>query len=205
MGEFRRAVAACPHERGLRLELARALFMAQRLEEARKFAEQVLADHPRNVTALLLRANALYLQGEEADAVATFQRVIEIDPKNEEAVYALGRVYYQQNRFEPAVANLANLLMKRGENEKAFQLASEAAVRNPASARNFYLTGKALARLEKPDLAVKWLKQSTELDPTYPEPRYLLGQTLLKLGKKEEAQREFQAFEEVRAKPRPRR
>jgi tetratricopeptide (TPR) repeat protein len=79
-------------------------------------------------------------------------------------------------------------------------------MRNPSSARNFYLTGKALAQLEKLDLAVKWLKQSVELDPAYAEPRYLLGQVLMKKGLKEEAVREFKAFEEIRAKtPRQRR
>ncbi len=258
--DFRRALDACPQQQALRLELARALFMLQRFDEAQKLARAVLADDAHSIPALLLLANSLYLSGEEPEAVATFQRVIEIDPKNGDAIYSLGRVYYQQNRFEQAItqfrrlleldpksykaydnlglcyealgkedeairhflqaldlvykdhpeydwpyANLANLLLKRGENQKAFQLASEAAVRNPASARNFYLTGKALSRLEKLDLAVKWLKQSVELDPTYPEPRYLLGQVLMKLGKAEEAQREFQAFEDVRSKPRPRR
>ena len=254
--EFRRAVDACPHERGLRLELARALFMAQKFDEAFD-----LAGHfPRDPAALLLRANILYLRGEDAEAVQTFLRAIELDPQNENAVYSLGRVLYQQNRFEPAIAqfrrvleldpksykafdnlglcyealgkedeairhflkaldlvykdhpdydwpyaNLANLFLKRGENEKAFQLASEAAVRNPASARNFYLTGKALARLEKLELAAKWLRQSTELDPGYPDPRYLLGQVYQKLGRQDDAAREFKAFEEARSKPRPRR
>ncbi|HYM13282.1 MAG TPA: tetratricopeptide repeat protein [Bryobacterales bacterium] len=104
------------------------------------------------------------------------------------------------------MSDLANLLLKRGENDKAFQLAAEAAERNPTSARNFFLTGKALVRLEKLELSVKWLKRSIELDPNYPEPHYLLGQAYQKLGQKENAQREFPTFQAISAKlPRSRR
>ncbi len=258
---FRLALDSCPQQPALGVELARALLMARRFEEAEKAAREAVAANPRMVPAWLVLANTLYLIGKENQAERAFLRAIDLDPTNEDVLYSLGRVYYQQNRFELAVAqlqrvlalnpmsykawdnlglcyealgreddairhflkaldlvyqdhrgydwpyaNLANLLLKRGENEKAFQLASEAAVRNPASARNFFLTGKALSRLEKLDLAVKWLKQSIELDPAYPDPRYLLGQVFMKQGLQEAAQREFAAFEQVRVKaPRRRR
>ncbi len=294
-GEFQRAFDTCPQQRVLLLELARALTLARRFDDAaraakeflsvqpgseqallvlanihfmrQQFAEcqsvanRVLATNRKNVAALKLKANAQYLGGEEPAAVETFLGVIQIDPKDEEAIYSLGRIYYQQNRFDPAIAqfrrvleldpksykaydnlglcyealnkeddairhymkaldlvhkehreydwpyaNLANLMLKRGENEKAFQLAAEAAERNPQSARNFFLTGKALVRLEKAQLSLKWLERSAELDPAYPEPHYLLGQVYMKLGRREDAQRELQIFQEISSKsPRQRR
>ena len=39
--------------------------------------------------------------------------------------------------------------MKMDRNRKAFDVAAEAAQRGPANVRNFYLAGKALARLER--------------------------------------------------------
>ena len=293
--EFRRALAGCPEQRILLLELARALtaerkfteavdaareflgvqpgseagllvlanthFMALEFPRCLEVVERLLTANPRHRAALTMKANAQYLGGDEAAAEQTFLALIELDPNSEESNYSLGRIYYQQNRFQPALArfqrvlqlnplsfkaydnlglchealsqddqairhylkalelvhkdhrdydwaygNLANLMLKRGEDEKAFQLAAEAADRNPASARNFFLGGKALGRLDKLDLAIKWLRQSAELDPGYAEPRYLLGQMYQRLGRKAEAEQELKTFEEIQARqPRRRR
>ena len=84
-------------------------------------------------------------------------------------------------------------------------MAAEAARRNPNSARNFFLTGKALANLKKDKLSVRWLKRATELDPQYREAHYLLARAYQKLGNKEDAEREVTKFGEVAAKPTSRR
>jgi Flp pilus assembly protein TadD len=119
---------------------------------------------------------------------------------------ALELVHKDHLEYDWAHANLANLLIKLGDDRQAFQFAAEAAHRNPNSPRNFFLGGKALAKLNRHELAVKWLRRAVELDANYPEPRYLLAQTLRKLGRNEEAQRELKAFQELQARiPRDRR
>jgi tetratricopeptide (TPR) repeat protein len=97
-------------------------------------------------------------------------------------------------------ANLANLLINQADYKQAFNLATEAAQRNPNSARNYYLVAKALTHLDQSERSFRWLRRSIELDPEYPEPRYLLAQLLRKQGKTDEAQEEFARFKELRAK-----
>jgi len=84
--------------------------------------------------------------------------------------------------YDWVYANLANLLLEKGDAEKAFAAASKAADRNPYSARDFYLGGKALAALGKNDLSANWLERSASLDPKYPEPLYLLARVYTQLG-----------------------
>jgi tetratricopeptide (TPR) repeat protein len=100
-------------------------------------------------------------------------------------------------------ANLADFFLRRNQNEKAFQLGAEAATRNSGSARNCFLTGKALVRLDNQDLSVRWLERTVEFDPQYADALYVLGQTYRKLGREVDATRAFERFKEA-AKSRPR-
>ena len=106
--------------------------------------------------------------------------------------------------YDWAHANLADFFLRRNEYEKAFQLATEAAQRNPGSARNCFLTGKALVRLDKHDLSVRWLERAVEIDPDYTEALYVLGQTYRKLGREADARRLLARFAEA-SKKGPRR
>lgn len=113
---------------------------------------------------------------------------------------ALDLVHTAHREYDWPYANFANFLINRGSYRQAFDLAAEAAERNPNSARNFYLAGKALFELKQVDKSVRWLTQSVTLDPQYPEPHYLLGRVYREQGKKDEAQREFSVFQELRQK-----
>ena len=75
-----------------------------------------------------------------------------------------------------------------------------AANRNPASARNFYLGGKALEKLGKTGLSLNWLQRSSALDPNYPQPLYLLALIYHKLGKEQESAEARKKFLEAQAK-----
>lgn len=200
-------------------------YLASEDPEAIQTLQTAIEIDPKDEEALYSLGRIYYQQNRFEPAIAQFKRVLELNPKSYKGYDNLGLCYEALNQDQEAIghytkaldlvhkdhpdydwpyANLANLMLKRGEDEKAFQLAAEAAQRNPNSARNFYLTAKALSRLDKADTAIKWLKQSIELDPIYPEPRYLLGQLYSKRGMKEEAQKELQVFQELQAKQ-PRR
>jgi len=83
---------------------------------------------------------------------------------------------------------------------RIFAAASKAADRNPHSARNFYLGGNALCKLEKTDLCVNWLERSALLDPSYPEPLYLLAKAYGQLGRPQKAKEALEKFRELKAK-----
>ena len=84
-------------------------------------------------------------------------------------------------------------------------LAAQAADRNPNSARNLYLGAKALCQLEKTDLCLNWLQRSSALDPSYPEPLYLLSRVYRKLGQDGKAKEVEARFLELKEKQPDRR
>ncbi|MDQ6666356.1 MAG: tetratricopeptide repeat protein [Acidobacteriota bacterium] len=176
---------------------------------------------PRNAELHYALGRIYYQESRPEPASEQFNKTIEIDPASYKAWDNLGLCYQALNRDPEAIraflkalelvhethrdyewpyANLADLLIQKGDYEKAFELAAEASERNPRSARNFYLTGKALVKLNKLDLAIRWLKRATEVDQNYPEAHYLLARIYREKGQVEEGKRELRQFEEARAK-----
>ena len=84
-------------------------------------------------------------------------------------------------------ANFADLLIKLGNYPRAFDLAAEAAQRNPDEPRNFFLAGKALVQLGRDDVSVRWFEQAIALNADYPEPHYVLSQVYRRLGREADA------------------
>ena len=238
-----------------RLTLANAYLMAQKFPEARTACESALRLAPDDPSGLKLRGNIEYLVGEFEHAESTFVGLLDRHPNDEEAAYMLGRIYYMEGRIDYALgqfqrvlkvnpqsykaydnlglcyqargetelatryfltaikmvetdhpdydwpyANLAELLLDNNDAEKGFAAASKAADRNPYSARNFYLGGKALWKLQKIDLCVNWLERSVALDPSYPEPLYLLSKAYAQTGQEEKARQTLEKFREAKAK-----
>ena len=97
-------------------------------------------------------------------------------------------------------ADFAELLLRLGSNQKAFDLAAEAADRNPRAPRNYFLAGKALEQAGALSRSLVWLKQSAAMDPNYPDPHYLLARVYRRLGQKDAARQEDQIFEDLMAK-----
>ena len=60
-------------------------------------------------------------------------------------------------------------------------------------------------KLGKEELSLRWLERSVQLDPSYPEAYYLLGQTYRKLGREEDAAKALDKFRELNKQPRRRR
>lgn len=217
----RRVLEAEPNNIAALTLKANADYLLGQEEPAEHTFLRVIELDPKNEEAIYSLGRIYYQQNRFEPAIARFKSVLELNPgfykaydnlglcyeaihKDREAIEhyirALELVYKGHPEYDWPYANLANLLLKRGENEKAFTLAAEAAQRNPNSARNFYLTARALSRLGRPELAIKWLKRSIELDATYAEPHYLLAQLYSKRGLREQSEKEFEVFQEIRTK-----
>lgn len=196
------------------------LYLLARDQEGIAVLEEVLKREPGLLDAHYALGRIYYFDGRHQQAVEHLEAIVRADPAHYRAWDNLGLALEGVGRLDDAVqahlkaialvatahrhydwayANLAELLMKQNQNRRAFDLAVEAVERNPASARNAYLAGKALIRLEQPTPAERWLRRSTELDPNYAEPHYLLGQLLVRAGKKELADRAFARFKALRA------
>ncbi len=181
----------------------------------------LLEAHPQNQEAPYMLGRIYYQEGLLDQATGQFERLLKLNPASYKAFDNLGLCYAAKGddekamrymltavkltqtdhpEYDTAYADLAELLLKTGDAPKAFSAASKAADRNPNSARNFYLGGKALDQLGKVDLSLNWLQRSAALDPTYPEPQYLLARIYRKLGKTEEADAAQKKFLELRGK-----
>jgi tetratricopeptide (TPR) repeat protein len=179
----------------------------------------LLDKHPEDEEGPYMLGRIYYQEGRVDHATGQFQRVLKLNPKSYKALDNLGLCYQSLGdtelatryfltaiklvdkdhpEYDWAYANLASLLLDKGEDEKAFAFASKAADRNPNSARNFYLGGKALGKLGKNELCVNWLERSVSLDPNYPEPLYLLGRVYAQLGQQDKAKAALEKFQALK-------
>jgi tetratricopeptide (TPR) repeat protein len=215
--------AVLKRERNLTAALklkANLLYLMGDFPNAEQIFLTVIERAPEDLEATYMMGRIYYQEGRVEQAMGLFLRVLRADPKAYKAYDNLGLCYEALNQPEEAIrhflasiklvetahpeydwpyGNLANLLINRGDLDQGFSAAVKAAKRNPRSARNAYLAGKALAKLELPDLALKWLERSAELDPNYSEALYLLGQTYRKVGQKEKSEEAMKRFQQVRA------
>jgi len=195
-------------------------YLSGHLDQAFNTFIALLDKHPNDEEGAYMLGRIYYQEGRIEQASGQFQRVLRINPKSYRAFDNLGLCYQSLGdsematryfltaiklvendapEYDWAYANLANLLLEKGDAEKAFAAASKAADRNPQSARNFYLGGKALAALGKNDLSANWLERSVALDPKYPEPLYLLTRVYTQLGQAEKARVALEKFRVVKA------
>ncbi len=181
----------------------------------------LLESHPENQEAPYMLGRIYYQEGLVDQAMGQFQRLLKLNPASYKAYDNLGLCYEAKSdenqairhllasikltekdhlNYDLAYADLAELLLKTGDPEKAFGAASKAAERNPYSARNFYLGGKALEQLGKHELCLNWLRRSAALDPNYPEPQFLLARVYRRVGDPAKADAAQKTFLELRAK-----
>jgi len=206
---------------------AKALYLLARDAEAEDTLKRASARAPDDAEIPYSLGRIYYQQSRHAEAAEMFRRATAIDARDYKAwdnlglaSEALGDVAQAQQHYQKAIslvykdhpeydvvyANFADLLIKLGNFQRAFDLAAEAAQRNPGEPRNFFLSGKALVQAGRSDLAVRWFEQAIKLDAEYPEPHYLLSQAFRKLGRIADADRELKSFEAASARaPKERR
>jgi tetratricopeptide (TPR) repeat protein len=108
-------------------------------------------------------------------------------------------VYKNHPHYDVIYADFAEFLLRYGDSQKAFSAAGEAATRNPHEPRNFFLAGKAAEQAGKYDVSIRWLTNAVELDPTYPDPHYLLARIYRRTGNMKAAAEESDKFEALSA------
>jgi tetratricopeptide (TPR) repeat protein len=206
---------------------AKALYFLHRDAEAVDVLKQAAARAPSDAEIPYDLGRINYQLGRHADAATAFRQATTLEPGAYKAwdnlglamealgdvasarqhyLKALALVHKDHPRYDVVYANFADLLIKQGDYRRAFDLAAEAAERNPDEPRNFFLAGKALVQLGRDDVSIKWLEQAARLNPDYPEPLYVLAQTYRRLGRSEDAARTLTAFQAASARtPRERR
>ena len=206
---------------------ARALYLLARDADAEATLKRAAARAPDDAEIPYNLGRIYYQQSRHKEAADAFRRATALDPRAYRAwdnlglasealgdvaqaqqhyLKALALVHKDHPRYDVVYANFAELLIKLGDPQRAFDLAAEAAQRNPDEARNFFLAGKALVQLGRSDVSVRWFEQAIKLNADYPEPHYLLAQAYRKLGRAEDADRALKSFQAASARaPKERR
>ncbi len=218
---FEEALGICPQRARVLIPLAQTRILLGDEAAAETHLREVLSLDARNAAALYSLGRLYYSQGRYPEAVTHLSRLIELEPANFRAHDNLALCYdiLQQDAlalkhffraldlvkdahrdYDWAYANTAEFFLKRDQFDKAFQLAAEAAVRNPQSARNAYLTGAALLKLHRDEQSIRWFTRAVELDSTHAEARFQLGHALRRLGREDEARTHLEAFKALKAR-----
>jgi tetratricopeptide (TPR) repeat protein len=206
---------------------ARALYLLARDAEAEETLKRAAARAPSDAEIPYSLGRIYYQQGRHPEAAESLQAATVLDPHAYRAwdnlglvsealgddaraqrhyLKAIALVHEDHPGYDVVYANFADLLIRLGNFPQAFDLAAEAAQRNPDEPRNFFLAGKALVQLERSDLSVRWLEQAIALNPDYPEPHYVLAQVYRRLGRSADADRALKSFQAAAARaPKQRR
>jgi tetratricopeptide (TPR) repeat protein len=195
-------------------------YLMGKTDDAVSVFVSLLDRYPQDADGAYMLGRIYYQEGRIDHAMGQFQRVLRIDAKSYKAYDNIGLCYQATGdtnlairnfltaiklvetdhpEYDWAYANLASLLIDEGDAEKGYDAAAKAANRNPNSARNFYLGGKALWKLGKTDLCLNWLQRAAALDPNYPEAFYLLARVYSQLGQADQAKAALDKFRAIKA------
>jgi len=166
-----------PAEVGNFLDLARLEQQRNRLDPALDVVQRGAAQHPESGPIFELKGELETAQGLHGPAVQSFQQAVRLNPRSPESLLGLALAQTNLLRNQEAVATFEKGL-------KAF----------PSDARFYAEYGKVLllpwASAANPGAAQKaeqLLKRAIELDGSRAEPRFELGNQLVKAGRAAEA------------------
>ena len=200
---------------------AKALYLLGRDPDAEATLKRASAHAPDDAEVPYDLGRMYYQQGRHAEAAESFRRATSLDPRAYRAwdnlglatealgdtaraqqhyLRAIALVHKDHPRYDVVYANFADLLIRLGNYQRAFDLAAEAAQRNPDEPRNLFLAGKALVHADRSDLSVRWFEQAIKLNPDYPEPHYLLARAYRELGRDADADRALKSFQAAAAR-----
>lgn len=175
LGAYRQAITADPNNQDRYLDYARLLMDMDRYAEAAQIVQTGMA-HTSDPYALSIRQGSIQMmQGNYADARATFRKAIASHPEISLGYYAL-----------------AQCSLKDGSPQDAETVLNEARANAPGDAKIEYFYGVVLSLLGKNEEAIAAFKRSIALDGHAAEPHYELGKLLAESGQLLPAKSEFE-------------
>jgi Flp pilus assembly protein TadD len=218
------AVQRDPEDPQAHHALAIALRQAGRMSEALGHFEKVAELEPKTLHLIELGA-AYVLLSRADDAEVAFERALESSPGHPIALHRLGKLAGTRGNTEEAISlyhralesdpdyliahfDLAETLRSSGRNEDAYRGYEKVVNLEPASPLELRAFDEALFQLASLDLqmgaterAVQFLRVLIESVPDHSRAHLLLGQALMRLGQREEARKEFELHERLKARP----
>jgi tetratricopeptide (TPR) repeat protein len=168
------AIALNPNSFDAHFYLGRVLYALKDYAGAVKYLRAAIGLNPQQAEARFFLGTALEAAGESDVAMTEYQELVKIDPQS-----AIGQL------------GLGALLVKQGKTEEALAALKRAISLDPKSFEAHWALGRALALTSHFSEAVDALQTAVSLAPYRADAHYQLGLAFRRLGKNEEAAREF--------------
>jgi tetratricopeptide (TPR) repeat protein len=203
--EFIRAADALPDDRNAQIKAAQILVLGGRFEDAKARVTKLLAKNPRDLDALILRANAMALLKDPAGAIAEVEEALKIQPDDGRTFVNLGAIrmgsgdsteaeaaFRKAISLEPSSVDahlaLANFLWYAGRQTEAEQELQRAIALQPQHLLANRMLGVLYMATKRANEAEQPLKVVAEVSQT-PAARFQLAEYYLNVGRTDEATR----------------
>jgi tetratricopeptide (TPR) repeat protein len=194
--------------------LGQAYIQVRQPDGARKAFAQTFGVGEESAAAHLLTAQMMIRLEFEALAEGELRRALEKNPRIPQAHALLGQMALFRGRLEEAVTLTEKEIALSPASAMAFYQLGDARVRqgkwdegiaalqkslwlNPFYSAPYIVLGKAYMQKGQPATAHGMLTRAIEYDPNNRSAHYLMGQLLQRMGKVEDARREFAIAEQL--------
>lgn len=207
--ELERVQQLAPDDVDVRLDLGSAYQRMGVFDRAIAAYEEVIKKQPKNAQAYKQLGDCFRARKDYDKAIAAYQKMLRLVPEDPRPYFLLGAAYVDggydtkaENVFGDALqfkrytgeawTNLGAIAYRRGDLAKANWYLSRAVSRVPNRPKAHYNYALVLSAKKERDRALDELRIAGDLDDNDPEPRYLSGVILLRLGRLDEARTRFE-------------
>jgi tetratricopeptide (TPR) repeat protein len=184
--------------------------------EAADSLSQAIALNPNSVDAQFYLGRVQYALKDYAGSIQSLRSVVKLNPNHSEARFFLGTVlelagdsaaamleYQELAKRDPnsvmGQLGLGVLLVKQGKIDEALVPLNRAVALDPKEFEAHWALGRVLALKERYAEAVESFQKAVALAPARSDTHYQLGLAFRRLGRTEEATREFAIVERLNA------
>jgi len=223
LGNFKEAVphleeifVRAPDNTETSYALGVSYLLTQNRDKARATFARMFNHAPNSAASCLLNAQMMIRQGLEENAERELQRAAAIDPRLPQVNFMLGELAIYKSRVEEGI----ELLKKEIALNPAFamsyyrlgeaysrQLQWDAAIPplqksiwlNPYFSGPYIVLGKVYSKQKQHDTAEAMLRRALQMDPNNHQAHHLLAQVLRETNRADEARKELEIAERLRA------
>lgn len=189
----------------IHFNIAKALFVRGKFDEAMIHLKLIIKNHPTNAKALSNIGVILSAQGRNEEAISYYLKSIELDKDNFFSHYNLGEIYMRLGKYNQAIkkfrdaikyskgdvpdiyTNLGICLMKGGRIGEAIDAFRKVISLTPYNAEAHNNLGMSLLKAGQGDEAIPHLREAVRLNNKYAQAYYNLYLALNSKGSKNEA------------------
>jgi predicted Zn-dependent protease len=200
--------------------LALCYISAKRYDDARHAFAAQYGFAPESAAAWLITGRILFRQELTAAATADAQQAVHLDPRLPLAHRLLGEIDLANGDVSGAITELetevrlnpldgetydrmGDAYLRAGQYARAQQVLDRAVLLEPNASGPYILLGKALLEEQDPVTATMYLERAEKMDPSNSMTHMLLGRAFAATGRKDDANREFQALQKLQAAATP--